>query len=261
MKLKNILVFYKDLKLKEHHQVLGEIKRIFDKNKLKACFYKRNKFKKNLKEKYDLVLSVGGDGTLLRAAQGMGNAVIFGINSDHKKNEGALCFATAADLRTKLERIIKGDFFVKNFTRARICLKKSGKSYDALNEIYIGSRLSYHTSRYTLNFDKVKEEQKSSGIIVATGVGSTAWYYSIAQETFNPENKELRFVVREPYQGKLSDSNLTKATITGKQKLLIRPKMDNAIIAIDSIIELPLDSEEEIQVAVSPKPAKFVFLV
>lgn len=258
MKLKNFLVFYKDSNLAEHRHTIAAIKRIFDKYKLKARFCKRNKFNKEPEGDYDLVLSVGGDGTLLRAAYSVKDTVILGINSNVKKSEGSLCSVASCDLEEKLKRAIEGNFSVKNFTRARAFFRNSRQSYDALNEVYIGSATSYFTSRYILEFGKIKEEQKSSGIVVSTGLGSTAWYNSIAGENFNPEFKELRFIVREPYNGRLSDFTLRKGKITGKEKLSVKSKMKDAVVAVDSIMEVPLDSQEEVQITISPKPAKFV---
>lgn len=259
MKPKSFLVFYKDSKLKEHRQVLNEIKRVFGKNKLKASFCKRSKFNKKLGGSYDLVLSVGGDGTLLRAAHSAQSAVIFGINSNRKKSEGALCSATIVDLKEKTQKAIEGNFVIRSFARARISFKNKSKSYDALNEVYVGSAISYITSRYSLKFGKIKEKQKSSGIIASTGLGSTAWYSSSARESFSPENNELRFIVREPYRGRLSAFNLKKGSITGKQKLSLKLKMANAVAAIDSIIKIPLDYGQEVQIGLSPNPARFAY--
>ncbi len=260
MKYNNLLVFYKDSDLKEHRQVLAEIKRLFAKYKIKATFGKRSKFSKYLGKDFDLVLSVGGDGTLLRAARIAQDAAIFGINSNVKKSEGVLCSATADDFIKKLKQVIEGNFFVKNFTKSRVFLKNSGKSYDALNEIYFGSANSYITSRYSLSFGANEEEQKSSGVVIATGLGSTAWYRSITKEVFSPELRELRFVVREPYWGRLSGINLKEGRVFGEEKLLLKSKMRDAVVAIDSIKKLPLDNQKEVQVGVSPKSTRLVVL-
>ncbi len=258
MKVKNFLVLYKDSILKEHRKIVDAVKKIFDENKLKAAFCERSSFKEESEKGYDLILSIGGDGTLLRAAQVAKNAAIFGINSNPRRSEGVLCSATGDDLREKLARIINGDFFIKRFTRARILFTNSGHSYNALNEIYVGSATPYHTSRYILKFGKIREEQKSSGVIVATGLGSTAWYGSISKESFGPEIEELRFAVREPYKGELLSFDLTEGSLAVKEQLSLKSKMASAIVAIDSIIEIPLGNEEEVKVSVSPKPAKFI---
>lgn len=258
MKPKKFLVFYKNSNLAEHRQVITQIRKIFKSYQLKARFCKRSKFDKKLEGDYDLILSVGGDGTLLRAAYSVKDTAILGINSNAKKSEGALCFVTSGDLEKKLKRVIEGNFSLKNFSRARAFFKSSGQSYDALNEIYTGAATSCITSRYILKFGRIEEEQKSSGVVVATGLGSTAWYKSITRENFNPELKELRFAVREPYQGKLSGFSLIKGKITGKQKLSLKSKMKDAVVAIDSIKEVPLDSQEEVQITISPKPARFI---
>lgn len=258
MKLKTCLVFYKDSNLKEHRQALAEIRKILAGYKVKAYFCKRSNFDKGQIKKSNLVLSVGGDGTLLRAASKAKDKLILGINSNSKKSEGALCVVKSADLKVKLKRVIKGDFLVENFAKARVFLKKSGKSYSALNEIYFGSAFSYHTSRYSLKFGKIKEEQKSSGVVISTGLGSTAWYRSIAKESFDPKLKELRFVVRDPYQGKLSQVNLLRGKISGRKKLYLKPNMIKPIVAIDSISEIPLNSKDEVQVSISPEPARLI---
>ncbi len=259
MKPKNFLVFYKDSNLEEHRQLIAFIRKTFNKYKLKASFRKRSKFNKKIEGGYDLVLSVGGDGTLLRAANRAGNRIIFGINSNPQESEGALCSARTGDLEAKLERVIEGNFSVKKFTKARVYVKGKGKSYDALNEIYIGSAVAYITSRYGLKFNRIKEEQKSSGIVVATGLGSTAWYSSITGGCFEPERKELRFVVREPYQGRLSGVRLKEGRIAKKAKLAVKSKMRDAVLAIDSIMEVPLSNREEVEIGISPDEARFIF--
>lgn len=68
----------------------------------------------------------------------------------------------------------------------------------------------------------------------------------------------MRFVVREPYFGKLGKFNSLKGKITGKQKLGLSSKMDSGIVAVDSMIEIPFDRAEEIEAGISPEPLRLV---
>jgi NAD+ kinase len=189
MNPKNFLLYYKKTVSKEHYKIIHAIEKVFYQRKITPIFIERGRCDKKRLEAYDVIVSVGGDGTLLRASHFAHNAAVFGINSNIKTSQGVLCSATRHDLKEKILRIIEGKFSVKKFTRARVTLLNTGRSYDALNEIYIGSAVSYHTSRYVLRFGKTKEEQKSSGIIVSTGAGSTAWYRSAGKEKFNRKRK------------------------------------------------------------------------
>ncbi len=258
MKLNNFLVFYKESTAQEHRKTITAVKKIIRQHKIKATFLERSKFDKESLKDYDLIVSVGGDGTFLRASHFAYSRPVLGINSNTETSEGVLCSATKHNLEEKLVRIAAGKFTVKKFTRVRVSFLNTGSNYDALNEIYIGSATPYHTSRYILKLNKIKERQKSSGVIVATGAGSTAWYGSIAKENFNPKAKELRFAVREPYEGKLLKPTLVKGKLNMKQKLYLKLKMSRGVVALDSIIEVPLPGEEEIEVSISPKPAQVV---
>ena len=239
MKLKKVLVVYKDSVSEEPRKTINEVTKILNEYDVKSAFLERNKLNKECVEGYDLILGVGGDGTLLRISHFVNDTVVLGLNFDPKTSEGVLCSATRCDLKKKLARIIDGKFGIKKLTRAKVFFINTGQNYDVLNEIYVGSAKSYHISRYILKFGKVEEEQKSSGVIISTGAGSTAWYGSIVKETFNPEMKELRFVVREPYKGKLLRFNLIKGKLGANQKLYIKSKMLNGVVAVDSAIETP----------------------
>ncbi|XP_041358859.1 NAD kinase 2, mitochondrial-like [Gigantopelta aegis] len=52
----------------------------------------------------------------------------------------------------------------------------------ALNEVFIGESLSSRVSYYELSVnDMPREKQKSSGITICTGTGSSSWYFNINQ--------------------------------------------------------------------------------
>lgn len=68
----------------------------------------------------------------------------------------------------------------------------------ALNEVFIGESLSARVSYYQMSVDNGKSfKQKSSGIIVCTGTGSTSWCYNINKMSTNSIKKLLQLIKTE----------------------------------------------------------------
>ncbi|MFH4978173.1 hypothetical protein AB6A40_004882 [Gnathostoma spinigerum] len=65
----------------------------------------------------------------------------------------------------------------------------------ALNEIFIGESVASRVSYYEVQFDKMQPvRQKSSGITVCTGSGSTSWYYNTSRTTKKNVSKLMEIV-------------------------------------------------------------------
>uniref|UniRef100_A0A8R1TKF0 NAD kinase 2, mitochondrial n=1 Tax=Onchocerca volvulus TaxID=6282 RepID=A0A8R1TKF0_ONCVO len=85
-------------------------------------------------------------------------------------------------------------------------------SYLALNDVFIGESLSSRVSYYEIQCDDgIMVKQKSSGVIVCTGSGSTSWYFNINKMTDYCVSSILNIASQEI-------GNMT----LGKDKLLIR---------------------------------------
>jgi len=68
----------------------------------------------------------------------------------------------------------------------------------ALNEVFIGESLSARVSYYQMSVDdKPFFKQKSSGIILCTGTGSTSWCYNINKMSLNSIKKIIKLVNKE----------------------------------------------------------------
>ena len=144
----------------------------------------------------DLIISIGGDGTVLNSAHYIvDDTPILTVNSE-KDSIGALCKITAKMFEETLNKILNDDYMIEKWTRVE---GKLGHNIDlALNDIVFqkpfGSMINY---QLTLN-DKL-EEQRSTRIIVSTGAGSTGLYHNIKnqKEAFSPTALELRFAPSE----------------------------------------------------------------
>jgi len=126
----------------------------------------------------DIVISLGGDGTLLSAARAFAktNTPIIGVNL------GSLGFLTEVPLTemyTTLEAWLAGNG-VKD-TRSLMCteLLRDGKIFrrwDALNDVVIAKGAIARMGAFTIELDgELVAEFRADGVIVATPTGSTAY--------------------------------------------------------------------------------------
>lgn len=140
-------------------------------------------------EKIDLVIVLGGDGTMLRAADIVrGRDVpIVGFNI------GKLGFLTAGEIEeieSALEKITEGKYVASKRMQVGCVIELGGKrkSYMALNEIVVGKRLLerlIHLSVY-IN-DEFLMKYSGDGLIVSSATGSTAYSLSAGGPIVKPE--------------------------------------------------------------------------
>eukprot|EP00743_Colponemidia_sp_Colp-15_P007294 GILK01007877.1.p1 GENE.GILK01007877.1~~GILK01007877.1.p1 ORF type:complete len:366 (+),score=34.25 GILK01007877.1:49-1098(+) len=139
-------------------------------------------------ESVDLVVSLGGDGTFLKAASLIRDQTpLLGINTDSQRSAGALCrwkLNTQQDFPDLLHKLLTGDFSYKTRHRIRadvINEKEERITVDhyALNEIYLGEVEPSRASSFTLSVDgQPKERERGGGLLVSTASGYSGWMKS-----------------------------------------------------------------------------------
>jgi NAD+ kinase len=123
-----------------------------------------------------LLVTVGGDGTLLRAARSAAphHVPLFGINA------GRLGFLTEVDVATDLSELISmlRDGF---FDERRVALHATigDKTFMALNDVVVRKKNASRVVPFTLELDHEDAAHiPCDGIVVATPTGSTAYFLS-----------------------------------------------------------------------------------
>jgi len=241
---------YSEKESQEHSKSITKVKEILKEKIKKIVCVKNLQF--NLFQNIDLVITIGGDGTFIRAASFLKQTPILGINSESKTSEGALTSINESEINSIL-KILENPKIIK---RKRIQIEKNNVILDklALNDVFIGSQNQFHTSRYEIKFNNKKEEQRSSGILIATGSGSSAWYKSAGGKIFNYNSRDLHFIVREPYKGKIFNPKILKGKIKPKQNFEIKSKMHhNGVIALDSNTIYEFRFGDKCKVSISDK--------
>lgn len=125
----------------------------------------------------DLVVTLGGDGTTLRAFRSLENDTpILTINVGG--NRGILSEITIGQLPGAIKQIRRGKFSLDR--RTRIVASIEGKDLPpALNEVYISRANMTKTAEIEIKFRSDTVRQKMDGLIVATPSGSTGHSFSL----------------------------------------------------------------------------------
>ncbi len=206
----------------------------------------------------DLVITIGGDGAVIRAAAFMRGILLLGINSEPGMSEGALTGMNDSELDF-LNEVLKGNFNTVKRQRAEVVLNGRVIGYPALNEVYAGAENQFHTSRYIIKFKNDKEEHRSSGVLVSTGSGSNAWYMAAGGKPFGCEEKKLAFVVREPFRGRLFKARITRGEVAKKESVVFESRRDEGgIIALDANLVYPFNEGDSALVRLSDNPLETV---
>ena len=130
---------------------------------------------------YEMIVSLGGDNHFTYVAHHAGSTKMVGCNSDSATSIGALLSFTPETLRQAVqENWLDVELEDWNMIYARLEYPEGKKleTVSCVNEISIRNTSPDLTSRYVIQYDGFTEEQKSSGLLIYTGAGSTGWYTS-----------------------------------------------------------------------------------
>jgi NAD+ kinase len=206
----------------------------------------------------DAMLSLGGDGTLLRAARMLdGRQVpILGVNL------GRLGFLTeleASGLVKGLERYIEGDFRIEERTMLQAFVTRDGHRTSrglGLNELVVQRGSDARLVRLRIQADRQEVGTiDADGIVVATATGSTAYALAVGGPVLAPTLRELLLVPMNPFA-------LTVRPIVlgdGDRVTISLPlQRDSAAITVDGTARGRLRSGDLLQVERHEKPLEVI---
>lgn len=186
-----------------------------------------------LSRKPDLVVTVGGDGTLLAASHAIGDTPILAINSAPDYSVGFFCGGQLGAVRETLRRALAGELPIAKLTRMKVEKDNVLLTTRVLNEVLVCSASPAATTRYILEHRGSVEEQKSSGIWIGPAAGSTAAQRSAGGRVLPLASEKLQFVVREPYTPAGQVLRLPRGVVSPGESLSIRVKMSDGRVFVD----------------------------
>jgi NAD+ kinase len=189
----------------------------------------------------DFVVSMGGDGTFLRAASMVGGKQIpiLGINMGRL---GFLADVKAQEIEHTINALYEGDYTVD--TRAVIKVETDGqplKGYDcALNDVAIlkrdnASMITIHT---TVNGDYLTTYQ-ADGLIMSTPTGSTAYSLSNGGPIIVPGTHVFSLTAVAPHSLNVRPIVLSADS---EVKLTVESRTHNYLVALDGRSEKLADT-------------------
>ena len=191
----------------------------------------------------DIVLVIGQDGLVPNTAKYLQGQLVIGINPDAERYDGILCPHSAASIAALLNWANKGEgpeYRVQHRAMA-VAEREDGQRLLALNEVFVGHR-SHQSARYRISANGREERQSSSGVICATGTGSTGWVRSIVEQRRLdislpiPEQRQLAWFVREPFPSVYTGTKLDSGILESGGQLMIHSEMGTGgVIFADGI--------------------------
>jgi NAD+ kinase len=208
-----------------------------------------------------LVITVGGDGTLLAASHNVDKVPILGVNSSVSHSIGFFCAGHWRNVHELIPRALDGALPSVTLTRMRVSVSGRVRSERVLNEALLCHCSPAATSRYILRLGRIHEEQRSSGIWIGPAAGSTAALRSAGGDVLPFTSRELQLVVREPYFPFGKPYRLLKARVRPRQELVVNSKMQSGCMFLDGPYQqVRVQLGDEVRFSASKQPLELLGL-
>lgn len=182
---------------------------------------------------YDLIITVGGDGTFLDAARRVRKQLIFGVNSDPARSVGEFCAGDAGHFETLFHRLLAGKAHITELHRLRLKINGSPKDLDFLNDLLIAHENPARMSRYILKIKKRVEFHSSSGLWISTAAGSTGAIASAGGWVYPKDSRKIQYRSRELYRHPGKKLLLKGGTLAKSSDIMVESMMDEGMIYVD----------------------------
>lgn len=225
----------------------------------------------------DIVVALGQDGVVANTMKYLDGHPLIGVNPDPARHDGILLPFAPRDLAKLLPDVAadKRDSQAVTMAEARL---SDGQVLHAVNDLFVGAR-THVSAVYQIAAGGMTERQSSSGLIVSTGLGSTAWFKSIVTGSLaiagsfgqpSPPARydalpwdaaELRFAVREPFPSRHSQTSLVCGHLASEEQLRIRSLMaENGVIFSDGVEvdRLDFNAGAEVTIGIAARRGRLI---
>jgi NAD+ kinase len=214
---------------------------------------------KDQRDKLDLLITLGGDGSMLRAARLTAGQLIpiLGINMGRL---GFLTEVEPAEWPDRIRQLFNGNYWVEKRMMVHAEHRQQGEivnSYEALNEIVIGrGQLARVVRLGTYINGSYLTTYTADGLIIATATGSTAYALAAGGPILPPELQNFLLIPLAPHL------SLERPIVLPKGAT-IRVQVDTdhtSILTVDGQFEIEVADGDEVTMQASPWVGRFVRL-
>lgn len=207
----------------------------------------------------DLILTLGGDGTLLRAARvgaPCGVAAI-GVKLGHV---GFLSGLRPEAFLQNLDRLLRGEYWVEERTMIQAQWRRGTQlmgMYNAINDVVVSRGKLARVIRIEASIDgEVLQQFALDGAIVATATGSTAYSLAAGGPILAPSVRTMLLTLISPYLSPVRSLVLPE----GARVTLQVQSPHTPILTIDGQTDYELEDGDVIDCETSRHPARFARL-
>ena len=210
----------------------------------------------------DLVLSVGGDGTILRVARvtSVSGLPILGVNLGHL---GFMTELSADNIMELLPSVLDGKGWIDQRTMLEVEMSKDKAApgsrpagpLHALNEAVLGRGAVSRVIYVQASVDgEVLTTYKTDGVIVATATGSTGYSLAAGGPILHPQSEEI---LLKPISAHLTMAYALVLPPTAVVELEVHTD-HQAMLSIDGQVEFALQDGDRITARRSSRVARFL---
>ena len=208
---------------------------------------------KEATDELDLVVAMGGDGTVLRALDLFHQCPVLAINF------GTVGFLTAGD-RKDLEQIVELVLEGKYLVSERLVLncQHPGGRLRAINEVMVRTSSHLIYVEVFVNDTKIRTI-RGDGVVVGTPTGSTAFLLSTGAPIVMPD---VRCMILDGINEYNFTSRALILTPESHIRLHLAPDMHDRRVSLlaDGRQVCRLDPGQEVHISQAPHPARLIYL-
>ncbi|MBI5841772.1 MAG: NAD(+)/NADH kinase [Chloroflexi bacterium] len=205
---------------------------------------------------FDMLIAVGGDGSMLRAGHlcAPSGVPILGVNLGRL---GFLIQIDRKEWREYFEKLFNGEAWIENRMMLYAEHIRAGESlggWNALNEVVVGRGATLRPVRLTASVDgRQLTSYVADGLIASTATGSTAYALAAGGPILPPE---LRNILLVPIAPHLSVDRAVVLSEGSSVSIIVRG--ENAVLSIDGQPPINLMEDDHVDVRAAEVTAQFV---
>ena len=208
------------------------------------------------KGEYDMLIAVGGDGSVLRAGHLCApcGVPILGVNLGRL---GFMIQVDRNDWREYLEKLFNGEAWIENRMMLRAEHIRAGESLGssiALNEVVVARGQNLRPVRLTASVDGRRlTSYVADGLIASTATGSTAYALAAGGPILPPELRNILLVPIAPHL------SVDRAVVLSEgSSVSIVVNSENSVLSVDGQLPTPLMEDDQVKVTAADVTAQFV---
>jgi len=236
---------------KDLYDFLSENGTVYAEKDLMVHYDKKGHALSYMDEHADIVVTVGGDGTILRTLKDVEKPV-FAINS------GGMGFLSEVESKyamNGLQKVMDGDYNIVERSKLRVDVDTK-RLPDAVNEVTVQTAKIAKIMYFQLFVeDELIETMGADGVIIATPTGSTSYALSVGGPIMDPSVDAMIAAPLAPFR---LSARPWIVPLGKKMRVSVLPKSKETRLVIDGNHVEEVTPDSEIVITGSEKKARFI---